>query len=538
MVHTRRSCPDESLEALPMPSHSGVRTRSRSLSDAASPPRTRKNSKDGTKSPAAVDSTASTRSSRKGKSSSSASAKKKTPVKASDTAPLSPISRMAEDDAQITRSPKQTPVKEENAEGSDDDRVAPKTPPTVRKKSEALSQDTPVSESPEETPVKQKKEDTSDDDRTETKTPPTIRKKTETASQNIEMKTIRTSVGARKAEEDSDDENSGVDESKKAADANDSAKDADADGKEGTDANDDEKDQGDIANPHEAVNNEVETTAAATGKHDDETEHEHNRDTEPDGKVAEEKISKSDPKQLVQAMKKSRESISKPKRRKQPKNELTHIIPGYTAPLRLMTTWADVQRPSGVSGASGSALEDLRRKAVREDSASKRLNKSAHVMSERSTTGNLTASYRESHASFHTKRRKRLVPSTDAAGAGWFNMKATPMTEEVERDLSLIRNRTYLDPKRFYKSADKPKSGTKPVLQAGTVIEGPTEFYSSRLTKKQRKSNLVDEIMADPESSGWAQQKYKKMQQAKDAASQKWGKNIPNRKDYRKKKAL
>lgn len=110
------------------------------------------------------------------------------------------------------------------------------------------------------------------------------------------------------------------------------------------------------------------------------------------------------------------------------------------------------------------------------------------------------------------------------------------MTEEVERDLALIRNRNYLDPKRFYKSADKPKSNAKGVLQSGTVIEGPTEFYSSRLTKKQRRTNLVDEIMADPESSGWAQQKYKKMQQVQGEKARKWGKNIPNRQDYRKKK--
>lgn len=228
-------------------------------------------------------------------------------------------------------------------------------------------------------------------------------------------------------------------------------------------------------------------------------------------------------------------TTSSPKR-KEPRNELTHMMPGYTAPLRLVTTWADTAKTTKTAGASSTTLEDLRRKAVREGKMSKKLNENARLMSERSQTGSFTASYQESHASFHKPKRKRLASSTETAGAGWFNMKATPMTEEVERDLALIRNRNYLDPKRFYKSADKPKSNAKGVLQSGTVIEGPTEFYSSRLTKKQRRTNLVDEIMADPESSGWAQQKYKKMQQVQGEKARKWGKNIPNRQDYRKKK--
>lgn len=33
--------------------------------------------------------------------------------------------------------------------------------------------------------------------------------------------------------------------------------------------------------------------------------------------------------------------------------------------------------------------------------------------------------------------------------------------------------------------------------QIGTVIEGPTEYFSGRLTKKQRKQTIVDEILAD-----------------------------------------
>ena len=33
--------------------------------------------------------------------------------------------------------------------------------------------------------------------------------------------------------------------------------------------------------------------------------------------------------------------------------------------------------------------------------------------------------------------------------------------------------------------------------QMGTVVDEGTDFYSSRLTKKQRKQTLVEELMAD-----------------------------------------
>ncbi len=50
------------------------------------------------------------------------------------------------------------------------------------------------------------------------------------------------------------------------------------------------------------------------------------------------------------------------------------------------------------------------------------------------------------------------------------------MTDEVKRDLRLLRLRGAMDPKRFYKKAEKGRFPDKFAL--GTVIEGPTEWYS------------------------------------------------------------
>ena len=54
--------------------------------------------------------------------------------------------------------------------------------------------------------------------------------------------------------------------------------------------------------------------------------------------------------------------------------------------------------------------------------------------------------------------------------------------------------RDVLDPKRFYK-----KENSKPQIpefsQVGTIIEGPTEYFSGRLSNKERKRTLVEEIL-------------------------------------------
>jgi hypothetical protein len=214
------------------------------------------------------------------------------------------------------------------------------------------------------------------------------------------------------------------------------------------------------------------------------------------------------------------------KKEKKRRNELTSIIPGYTAPMKLSTSWSLAGQSSSSVG-----LEALRRQAVREDPSTRRIASNARLMVERSTTGNITSSYKESHAPFMKKRKS--APTADA-GQGWFGMRPTAMTEEIQRDLALIRNRNYLDPKRFYKSADNQKSKNA-LVQAGTVVEGPTEFFSSRLTKKERKATLVGEILADKETARYAQGKYLRMQQEKTAKSQQWGKKIKNRQEYRKK---
>ncbi|ROT38858.1 hypothetical protein SODALDRAFT_333488 [Sodiomyces alkalinus F11] len=66
---------------------------------------------------------------------------------------------------------------------------------------------------------------------------------------------------------------------------------------------------------------------------------------------------------------------------------------------------------------------------------------------------------------------------------------------------------TALDPQRHYKK-DSLKPRIPRYAHIGRIIEGPTEFYSSRLTRRERKRTLVQEIMAAEAASTKFKSKY------------------------------
>jgi hypothetical protein len=100
------------------------------------------------------------------------------------------------------------------------------------------------------------------------------------------------------------------------------------------------------------------------------------------------------------------------------------------------------------------------------------------------------------------------------AGAQWFNMPKTELTPELHRDLQLLKMRNVLDPKRHYKK-DNSKNGIPAFSQVGTVIEGATEFYSSRLNKKDRKQTILEEVISQEQESGRFQRKYEDINKSK-----------------------
>ena len=68
---------------------------------------------------------------------------------------------------------------------------------------------------------------------------------------------------------------------------------------------------------------------------------------------------------------------------------------------------------------------------------------------------------------------------------------------------------TFID--RFYKNPDKM---TK-ILHTGTVIEGPAEYKSSRMTNRERKQSIVEEILADKKIKDYSKRKFNEIQASK-----------------------
>ncbi|EEZ99490.1 Deoxynucleotidyltransferase terminal-interacting protein 2-like Protein [Tribolium castaneum] len=109
------------------------------------------------------------------------------------------------------------------------------------------------------------------------------------------------------------------------------------------------------------------------------------------------------------------------------------------------------------------------------------------------------------------KQRKKEAELTK--GKKWYGLPATEMTEEVKRDLEILQMRSVLDPKRFYKKNDLkvlPK-----YFQIGKVMDSPLDYYNNRLTKKERKKTLVDELLADSEFNKYNKRKFKEIIQEK-----------------------
>jgi hypothetical protein len=71
--------------------------------------------------------------------------------------------------------------------------------------------------------------------------------------------------------------------------------------------------------------------------------------------------------------------------------------------------------------------------------------------------------------------------------------------------------RGILDPHRHYKK-DGGKMKAPEFSQVGTIIEGPTEFFSGRIENKKRKRTFVEEVLAGEQETGRFKKKYGELQ--------------------------
>ncbi|KAH8724705.1 Fcf2 pre-rRNA processing-domain-containing protein [Phaeosphaeriaceae sp. PMI808] len=127
-------------------------------------------------------------------------------------------------------------------------------------------------------------------------------------------------------------------------------------------------------------------------------------------------------------------------------------------------------------------------------------------------------------------KRQRAEEKKATAGANWFNMPKTELTTELRRDLQLLKMRNVLDPKRHYKK-DNAKNDIPAFSQVGTVIEGATEFYSSRLKNKDRKQTILEEVIAQEQDSGRFQKKYEGINKSKASGKKAYYKSVQTKRN-------
>jgi hypothetical protein len=75
-----------------------------------------------------------------------------------------------------------------------------------------------------------------------------------------------------------------------------------------------------------------------------------------------------------------------------------------------------------------------------------------------------------------------------------------------------LKLRGAYDPKRFYKTDDTSKLPKH--FQVGTVVEGAQDFFSARMTKKERKRTFAEEIASSAEITHARKKRFKKVQDA------------------------
>ncbi|KNG81994.1 putative nucleolus protein required for cell viability [Aspergillus nomiae NRRL 13137] len=122
-------------------------------------------------------------------------------------------------------------------------------------------------------------------------------------------------------------------------------------------------------------------------------------------------------------------------------------------------------------------------------------------------------------------KQPKVKKDKPTAGSNWFDLPQTELTPEFKRDLQLLRMRSVLDPKRHYKK-ENGKAQPPKYSQVGTIIEGPTEFFSGRIAKKDRKRTFVEEVLDQERHNRRFESKYREIQTSKQSGKKSFYKHL------------
>jgi len=121
------------------------------------------------------------------------------------------------------------------------------------------------------------------------------------------------------------------------------------------------------------------------------------------------------------------------------------------------------------------------------------------------------------------QKKKKEAPAD--AGPDWFHMPKTDLTPELRRDLQLLRDRSVLAAgKQFFKKETR-KDFVPQYCHVGRLIEGPTEGAGARLTRKERKRTIVEEVLSSDVVSKF-KTRYNAIQERKMSGKKAHYKNV------------
>ncbi|KAJ1352704.1 hypothetical protein KIN20_009106 [Parelaphostrongylus tenuis] len=107
-------------------------------------------------------------------------------------------------------------------------------------------------------------------------------------------------------------------------------------------------------------------------------------------------------------------------------------------------------------------------------------------------------------------KRLRKLEREKTKGRDWFDLPATELTDEAKADLELLQMRSAIDPLAFYRRNDR--SVLPKYFQVGRVVDAPEDFYSSRMTRKERKRTMLDELLYNEAFVQSKREKFKAIQ--------------------------
>ena len=104
-------------------------------------------------------------------------------------------------------------------------------------------------------------------------------------------------------------------------------------------------------------------------------------------------------------------------------------------------------------------------------------------------------------------RAEKRAPAKDA-GPGWYNLGRADATVSAD-DRAALALRGVADPKRHYKRQDAPSE----FAALGTVVAGKFDGASGTLKKRERKTGLMGELLADAGARSYAKRRFTAVQE-------------------------